>query len=157
MLDYRAFQNMHVNDQGEHTGMDSQGHLDRINSQLSGMFGTGTTEGTVTGGSFTFTEADMVTIRDNWLDLARSYEQSFRSAQLMTRIEPPADDMASKFHADAANRSGESYDKYLEHNMRYCEQQARLFQNVLDEYLGTEHTNATDFNKTGQQGPQPGV
>jgi hypothetical protein len=157
MLDYRAFQHAHANDQGEHTGMDSQGHLDRINSQLSGMFGTGTTEGTVTGGSFTFTEADMATIRDNWRDLARSYEQSFRSAEIMMRIDPPAEDMASEFHASAANRSGESYKTYLEHNWQYCRQQAQLFQNALDDYLGVEHTNVTDFNKTSQPGPQDGV
>lgn len=157
MLDYRAFQHEHVNDQGEHTGMDSQGHLDRINSQLSGMFGTGTTEGTVTGGSFSFTEADMATIRDNWLDLADSYRNSFENANYMTRIKPPAEDMASEFHASAANQSGESYQNYLQHNWQYCVQQAQLVQNALNDYLGTEHTNVTDFNKTGQQGPQDGV
>jgi hypothetical protein len=157
MLDYRAFQNMHVNDQGEHTGMDSQGHLDRINSQLSGMFGTGATEGTVTGGSFSFAEADMVTIKDNWLDLARSYNDSLANATRMCSVEPPAEDMASEFHSHAANRSGESYQTYLEHNRDYCLQQAQLFQNALDDYLGVEHTNVTDFNKTGQQGPQDGV
>ena len=157
MLDYRAFQHAHANDQGEHTGMDSQGHLDRINSQLSGMFDTGTTEGTVTGGSFTFTEADMRTIKDNWTKLADSYRYSFDNAETMMRIKPPAEDMASEFQAGAANRSGESYRNYLEHNWQYCEQQAQLFQNALDDYLGVEHTNVTDFNKTGQDGPQDGV
>jgi hypothetical protein len=137
--------------------MDSQGHVDRINSQLSGMFGTGTTEGTVTGGSFTFTEADMRTIKDNWDNLANSYDSSLTNADYMTRIDPPAEDMASEFHAAAANRSGESYATYLEHNRDYCRQQAQLFQNALDDYLGVEHTNVADFNKTGQQGPQNGV
>lgn len=136
--------------------MDSQAYQDRIHSQLS-MFGTGTTEGTATGGSFAYTEADMTKIRDNWLDLADSYRGSFRNAQYMTRIESPAEDMASEFHTSAANLSGESYQNYLEHNRRYCVQQAQLFQNALDDYLGVEHTNVTDFNKTGQQGPQNGV
>lgn len=36
-------------------------------------------------------------------------------------------------------------------------QQAQLFQDALNEYLGVEHTNVTDINKSGPQGPQPGV
>jgi hypothetical protein len=137
--------------------MDSQAYQDRIHSQLSGMFSTGTTEGTVTGGSFAFTEADMIKIRDNWLDLAESYRESGRNAERMGRIEPPADDMASKFHANAANLSGESYKTYLEHNRIYCIQQAQLFQDALDDYLGVEHTNVTELTKTGDQGPVDGV
>jgi hypothetical protein len=73
------------------------------------------------------------------------------------RITPPADDFASKFHAGAANRSGESYQSYVVHNRDYCIQQAQLFQNTLDDYLGVEHTNVTGINKTAPQGPQPGV
>ncbi|MFC4852291.1 hypothetical protein [Actinophytocola glycyrrhizae] len=137
--------------------MDGQAHHDRINAQLSDMFGTGTTEGKVTGGSFTYTESELRTIKDNWLDLANSYRTSFRNAEFMTRVQPPAEDMASKLHAAAANRSGESYKDYLEHNRRYCLQQAQLFQDALDDYLGVEHNNVTDINNTGQHGPQDGV
>lgn len=136
--------------------MDSQAYQDRIQSQLSGMFGT--TEGTVTGGNFSFTEADMTKIRDNWLDLAESYRNSWSNAERMMKIAPPADDMASTFHANAANRSGEAYLNYLKHNRDYCLQQAQLFQDALDDYLGVERTNVTDFTDTGgQQGPQAGV
>lgn len=137
--------------------MDSQQYQDRIQSQLSGFFDTGTTEGTVTGGSFTYSEEDMRTIKDNWLDLAHSYQKSFDNANRMARIRPPAEDMASRFHADAANRSGESYKNYLEHNRDYCVQQAQLFQNALDDYLGVEHTNVEDIGRTGQDGPRDGV
>lgn len=138
--------------------MESQAYRDRIHSQLSDMFGKGTTEGTVTGGSFEYTEADMTKIRDNWLDLADSYRSSLTNANRMTKISPPAEDMASTFHANAANRSGESYLTYLKHNRDYCMRQAQLFQNALDDYLGVEHTNVTEINKQGGQlGPQPGV
>ncbi len=138
--------------------MDSQAYQDRIHSQLSGMFGTGTTEGTITGGSFEYTEADMTRIRDNWLDLADSYQTSIYNADRMSKIKAPAEDMASEFHVKAANRSGEAYTNYLEHNRNYCLQQAQLFQNALDDYLGVEHTNIIDINKSGgQQGPQAGM
>ncbi|GAB1513446.1 hypothetical protein [Actinophytocola sp. KF-1] len=135
--------------------MDSQGHQDRIRDQLS-MFGTGSTEGTVTGGSFAFSEADMVRIRDNWLDLAESYRTSMDNANRMARIKPPADDMASVFHANAANRSGESYQNYLEHNRAYCEQQAQLFHDALADYRGVEHTNVLEIERASD-GPQHGA
>jgi len=136
--------------------MDSDAHRDSIDAQLSGMFG-GTTQGAVSGGSFAYTESDMSKIRDNWLDLARSYEKSLVNADRMSKVMPPADDLASKFHAGAANRSGESYRSYLEHNRDYCSQQAQLFQDTLADYLGVEHTNVTDINQSAPQGPQPGV
>jgi hypothetical protein len=129
--------------------VDSQAYQDRINSQLSGMFSTGSTEGTVTGGAFSFTDEDMVKIRDNWLDLADSYRTSFDNAEMMARIEPPAGDMASKFHANAANSSGQAYMSYLEHNRDYCLQQAQLFHDGLADYRGVEHTNVTQLYKAG--------
>ncbi len=137
--------------------MDRQAYQDRIHSQLSGMFSSTTTEGTITGGSFAFTEADLIKIRDNWRELARSYRDSIANAERMAKVEPPAEDMASRFHAGAANRSGEAYRTYLEHNWQYCRNQAQLFQDALDDYLGVEHTNVTEIDKTGQSGPQPGV
>lgn len=137
--------------------MDGQAHRDSINAQLAGMLPTNTTEGSVTGGSFTFAEPEMKTIIQNWLDLSDSYRQSLANALVMSRIEPPAEDFASKFHAAAATRSAESYREYLEHNSDYCLQQAQLFQDTLDDYLGIEQTNVTEMNKTAPQGPQPGV
>lgn len=137
--------------------MDGQAHRESINAQLAGMLTTNTTEGSVTGGQFTFTEPDMKTIIKNWLDLADSYRQSLDNAEVMSRIQPPADDLASKFHTAAANRSAESYRNYLEHNKDYCAQQAQLFQNALDDYLGVEHANVTEMNKTAPQGPRPRI
>ena len=131
-------------------------HEESIRDLLS-MFGKGGTEGTVTGGKFVFTEADMVTIRQNWLDLADSYRASLDNAGRMARIRPPADDMASTFHADAANRSGHSYKTYLEHNRDYCLQQAQLFHDAIADYLGVEHTNVVTLNRTSDAGAQDGV
>jgi hypothetical protein len=134
-----------------------QAHRDNIETQLGGMFTTHTTEGTITGGTFTYDESDMRTIIKNWLDLARSYETSMVHSDRMARIEPPAEDFASRAHAATANRSGESYLQYLKHNHDYCEQQADLFQKALDDYLGIEQTNATKMYNTAPEGPQAGV
>jgi hypothetical protein len=134
--------------------VDSQSHRDAINTDLGGM---GTTQGSVTGGSFAYTEPEMRAIITNWLDLADSYQRSLRNAEAMSRIEPPAPDFASQLHAAAANRSGQSYQRYLKHNTDYCLQQAELFQKTLDDYLGVEHTNATDMNNVDPQGPRPRI
>ena len=128
--------------------MAAQEHHDSIREQLS-MFGQGSTEGTVTGGKFAFNEDDMVKIRNNWIDLARSYRESFDTAEAMSRIEPPAEDMASVFHAKSANLSGQAYLSYLEHNRDYCLQQAQLFHDSLADYHGVEHTNVTELYKAG--------
>jgi len=133
---------------GDHT------HLDNINTQLSGFF---TNQTPSTAGSYAFDEASMRAIIKNWFDLADSYDNSLLHSDRMVRIEAPAEDFASQFHAGAANRSGESYRRYLEHNRDYCRQQAQLFQDALDDYLGVEHTNITEMNKTAPRGPQPGV
>jgi hypothetical protein len=135
--------------------MAAQEPHDSIREQLS-MFGQGSTEGTVTGGTFSFAEADMVKIRDNWLDLAESYRSSIDNASRMTRIKPPAEDMASVFHASAANQSGNSYVSYLKHNRDYCEQQAQLFHDALADYHGVEHTNVLEIERAAQ-GPQHGA
>ena len=128
-----------------------------IDAQLGSILRTNTTQGTVTGGTFAFTEPEMLTIVKNWRDLARSYRDSQQNAYRMSRIEPPADDLASMWHAGGANQSGKAYQAYLKHNEEYCTQQADLFQQTLDDYLGTEHTNATEINKTAPQGPRPGI
>lgn len=136
--------------------MNGQAYQDRIHSQLSGILSTGSTEGAVTGGKFTFSEDDLVKIRDNWLDLAESYRTSLSNAKRMSRIEPPAEDMASIFHTGAANNSGNSYRIYLEHNRDYCEQQAQLFHDTLADYRGVEHTNVLEI-EGASEGPQPGA
>jgi hypothetical protein len=137
--------------------MDGQAHRDRINDRLADMLASDTTRGTITGGSFVLSESELRTVIKNWLDLADSYQQSLDNAKFMMRVEPPADDFASRLHADAANRSGSSYKQYLKHNRDYCLRQAELSQNALNDYLGVEHTNVTEINKTAPQGPRPRV
>ena len=132
-------------------------HRNNIRNDLSGFFASGTTQGTVTGGSFAYTEPELRKIIQNWHDLADSYHGSIYNAETMTRIEGPGREFASSWHADAANRSGRSYIAYLAHHRDYCRQQAKLFQDALDDYLGIEHTNATDISKTGPDGPQAGI
>jgi hypothetical protein len=134
-----------------------QTHRDNINAELSGFFTSNAGQAPAAGGSFAFTETDMRAIIKNWVDLAHSYQDSLRNADRMARIKPPAEDFASRWHASAANRSGESYRDYLENNQNHCAKQAQLFQNALDDYLGIEHTNVTEMNKTAPQDPQPGI
>jgi len=132
-------------------------HRDNINAELSGFFTSNGSRSPVAGGSFAFTEADMRAIIKNWADLAHSYQDSLRNADRMARIKPPAEDFASRWHAGAANRSGESYKGYLENNQNYCFKQAQLFQKALDEYLDIEHANVTGMNTTAPHSPQPGI
>jgi hypothetical protein len=134
-----------------------QAHRDNLATQLGGMFTTHTTEGTITGGTFTYHESDMRTIIGNWRDLARSYADSLDRAHRLARIEPPAEDFASRAHAAAANRSWNSYKNYLEHNRDYCSQQADLCQKALDHYLDIEQSNTTEMNKTAPDGSRPRV
>jgi hypothetical protein len=130
---------------------------DAIKAELAGMFTSNTTEGAVTNGTFAFTEPEMRTIIKNWLDLADSYNTSIRDSHSMTMVVGPGRDFASHMFAAAANQSGEAYIRYLTNNRDYCNQQAQLFQDSLDTYLGVEHTNVTEINKPDQQGPHPGV
>jgi len=132
-------------------------HRDAIKAQLAGMVTSNTTEGAFTNGDFAFTEPEMRTIVKNWLDLADSYDKSINGSFSMKTVVGPGRDFASHMFAAAANQSGDSYLKYLTNNRDYCLQQAQLFQDTLDTYLGVEHTNVTEINKSDQQGPQPGV
>ncbi len=113
--------------------------------------------GTAEGGGFAFDEATLRTLVTSWLELADSYQRSTDNAENMVRIDGPGSDYASWSQAEAANASGRSYATYLQHSRDYCLEQAQQFQNALDDYLGVEHTNVTEINKTGSDGPQAGV
>jgi hypothetical protein len=106
----------------------------------------------VATGGFAFDEATMRSLIQNWRDLAISYQNSLEQATQMAEVVGPGLDFASELHASAANKSGAAYLRYLEHNLNYCADQAQLFQNALDDYLGIEHTTITEFNKTGSEG-----
>ncbi|HYQ67671.1 hypothetical protein [Actinophytocola sp.] len=134
-----------------------QAHHANIQTQLGGMFTTHTTDGTITGGTFTYNESDMRTIINNWRELADSYDNSLDRAHRLARIEPPAEDFASRAHAAAANRSGDSYKHYVEHNRDYCSQQADLCQKALDHYLGIEQNNTIEISKTAPDGSRPRI
>lgn len=108
-------------------------------------------------GNFSFDPDELRSLVNKWKDLADSYDQSTTLAREMNVIDPPGLDFASKAHADVANKSGTSYAVYLAHNRDYCLEQAQLFEAALNDYLGVEDTNATEFDKSGPQGPRPGV
>lgn len=45
---------------------------------------------------------------------------------------------------------------YLSKNFEYCLEQAQKLQNTLDDYLGVEHRNVSDFLKSVPE-PQAGL
>lgn len=100
-------------------------------------------------GSFSFDPDELQSLIKKWQALAESYDLSVAEADAMARVTPPGKDYASSSHAEAANRSGQSYIEYLAHNRQYCTDQADLFQNALNDYLGVEHTNTTGITKSG--------
>lgn len=108
-------------------------------------------------GTFSFDPDELRSLIDKWKDLADSYDQSTTLAREMSVIAPPGLDYASEAHAEVANKSGTSYATYLAHNRDYCLEQAQLFEGALNDYLGVEDSNVTDFDKSGPQGPRPGV
>jgi hypothetical protein len=135
--------------------LDGQLHRDNIRSELGGFFATGHTEGTITNGTFSFDEDTLNSLVTDWLDLATHYEDSINGSAYMAQVEGPGLDFASGAHAKTANASGRSYLDYLQQNQAYCTEQAQQFQNALDDYLGIEHRNVTEINKSG--GPQAGI
>ncbi|MBB4906570.1 PE domain-containing protein [Actinophytocola algeriensis] len=102
-------------------------------------------------GSFSFDPDELRSLIRKWQDLADSYADSISQAERMALIKPPGHDFASEAHASAANGSGASYLAYLTHNARYCDEQAHLFQAALNDYLGVEDTNATEFDKNDRK------
>ena len=137
--------------------LDGQLHKDHIRSELGGFFSQGHAEGSVTTGTFAYDEGTLRGLVTDWLDLAKSYDDSQRVARDMATVTGPGKDFASQTQADAASAHGAAYIAYLHSNYTYCANQAQLFQNALDDYLGIEHHNVTEINKSGQHGPQPGI
>jgi len=131
--------------------MDSR---DQIRSELGGFFSQGHTQGTITSGTFAYDEDTLRSLVTDWMNLATNYADSLHSCEFMAQVEGAGLDHASEAHANAANISGRSYVSYLQQNRDYCTQQAQLFQNTLDDYLGVEHKTVTEINKSG---PQAGI
>ena len=134
------------------------GELNRqaVSSVLSSVT-TGHTQGSFTNGSFAFDEDTLRSLITDWLNLADKYSEAAQTAHSMSRVRGPGEDFASRSHATVANTSGSAYRSSLDHDQVYCLQQAQAFQDALDTYLGVEHRNVTEINKSGPQGPQPGI
>jgi hypothetical protein len=113
---------------------------------------TNTSPGPSQGGSFTFDEATMQSLVNDWLDLMNEYDDSTRAAEQMARVDPPGLEYASEGVASAARTSADAYMAYLEHNRDYCKAQAQLFQNALDDYRGVERTNVEELSNAGPGG-----
>jgi hypothetical protein len=137
--------------------MDGQLQRDHIRSELGGFFSQGHAEGSFTTGTFAYDEDTLRSLVKDWLDLARSYSASKRDSRVMATVTGPGKDFASDAQAGAASAHGGAYTSYLDSNFTYCNDQAQLFQNALDDYLGIEHRNVTEINKSDDRGPRPGI
>lgn len=136
------------------------GQLDRTAMTALQNIAGSSTQGAITTGTFEFDEPTMRGLVTEWLALADDYDRSYRESLDLISVKGSGLDFASTSHADAANASGQAYLDYLEHNRRYCINQAQLFQNALHDYLGIEHTNVAEIDSTGQpldDGPRPGI
>lgn len=102
-------------------------------------------------GSFSFDPDELQSLIRKWRELADDYADSVDKAERMATVQPPGNDFASEAQATAANDSGGSYLAYLRHNAQYCNDQADLFQTALNDYLGIEDTNATEFDKNDRR------
>jgi hypothetical protein len=111
---------------------------------------TGTTEATITTGSFTYDEATLEGLVREWLDLAHDYAKSLRDSRDLVKVVGPGLDFASESVAVAANAYGKNYLAYLQSNRDYCFDQAQSCQNALDDYLGVERRNVTEIGQAGQ-------
>lgn len=134
--------------------MGGQESRDRIVAEL-GKLGDASSQGVAAGG-FAFTESDIRKVIANWVGIVESYDSSLAEAAFATQIDGPGLDFASNSFASKANESGTSLVQHLRYGREYSIYQAQLAQNALDDYLGVEHTNVMDFNKT-QQGSRPEV
>jgi hypothetical protein len=130
--------------------MDGQLYRDHIHSELGGFFSQGHAEGTFTTGTFAYDEDTLRGLVGDWQAISSHYQGSIAAATNMGRVSGPGTDFASEAQANASNNSAASYHAYLERNARYCDQQAQVFQNALDDYLGIEHRNVTEINKSGR-------
>jgi hypothetical protein len=112
---------------------------------------TGGVRGMSEGGHFVYDEATLLSLIDQWVELANHYRGSLERTGLGA-VDAPGLDFASEGVAKSANNSGTGYLRYLEQNHDYCIEQARLLRNTLDDYLGAEHRSVTDLEQT-----QPGT
>jgi hypothetical protein len=134
--------------------MDSQ--RDRIVVELSN-YASGSTEGTITGGTFTFDPDTIREVINNYKDLADSYARSVQDAAPMALVTGPADEYVSESFADKANASGASYIAYCDHYAGFYLREAQKCQDALDVYLGVEERTVIGLGDAGDGGSAPGM
>ncbi|MGX7823847.1 hypothetical protein ACTG9Q_02020 [Actinokineospora sp. 24-640] len=116
----------------------------------------GETTGGGGGGKFTFEPDEIRAIVKDWLDLAEEYNDSIQRSDDLVRVQPPGDEYASEFHANAASHSGTLYAQSLQEKQQYCFSQAQKFQDALHDYLGTDRQNVRKLNTAGEGSSKPG-
>jgi len=128
---------------------------DRIAVELTN-FATGTTQGTITSGGFTFDPDTIRQVINNYIDLAKSYAQSMDDAEPMRNVSPGHEYVTESF-AYKANASGASYIAYCQHYAGFYLREAQKCQDALDTYLGVEERTVIDLGNAGDGGSRPAV
>lgn len=146
MLDYGALE--------EVAGECMTSHRNHTAGELRGIV-RGTTEGTITGGGYTFDPDTIKQVIDNWHDLAISYHQSIRDARPMAATAPPGDEFVSESFTVKANASGESYIEYCRSNRDICLREAQRYQDALDSYLGVEERTIIELGNVDDGSSTP--
>ncbi|SDC85713.1 hypothetical protein [Actinokineospora iranica] len=124
----------------------SVGHI--AGSGVSDMVGGARPSGD--GGKFSFEPDEMRAIVKDWMDLALDYRRSMVDADQMGTVDPPGNEYASQYHAEAASASTQAYLDSLQEKADYCYSQAQKFQDALSDYLGVERENVRGLNSTDQ-------
>ncbi|SDC86391.1 hypothetical protein [Actinokineospora iranica] len=132
----------------------SVGHI--AGSGVSDMVGGAPPSGD--GGKFSFSPDEIRSIVKDWLDLADDYTQSMVGARPLGQVDPPGNDPASHYHAQAVATSSQAYMDSLKEKAEYCYNQAQKFQDALSDYLGVERENvrgldSTDGSASGPSAP----
>jgi putative methionine-R-sulfoxide reductase with GAF domain len=129
---------------------------DRIAVELTN-FATGTTQGTLPGGGFTFDPDTIRQVINNYKDLADSYDESVRDARPMAMLTPSADEFVSESFAAKANASGTSYIAYCQHYAGFYLREAQKCQDALDAYFGVEEHTVVELGNAGNGDSRPPV
>jgi hypothetical protein len=90
-------------------------------------------------GHFAFDPDGIREIIKGWRELADSYPEAIRDAEVLRRVQPPGNDDPSGFFAAVVQASGEALQQSLTAERTFCLRQLDKFQAALDSYLGVEH------------------
>jgi hypothetical protein len=131
--------------------------MENTSRDMLGGIANGSVQGS---GGFAFDEQTMRDLVRDWYALADHYAASRLTSHRMAMVVGPGLDHASASQARATNAHGAAYLSYLRHNEKYCLEQARVFEDALNDYLVAEGRNVVDIRAADRRalpGPPTGI